>query len=495
MRTLFRFLLMSALAAGQTGPDVASVLQRGAELANTGQWTAAQELYEKAVSVSPNDPDLSFELGMVYFRQQNWSKAIDNYKSSLTNRPGKIKPLFYLAEAYFMESDLDDARRTIALAASIAPNDAQVCQKNGEYLSASIETRKQGLSWLEKARNLNPGLMRIDFEIGKTEFDLTDFQSAAASFGVALKKDSSDGEAAFYLADSWANLGEWEKSRDLYVYSLAHGYANGPAYYGLGRAQVELGAFESAIDPLKRAISVQPSLFKAHFQLSRAYRQLGRTTDASAETRLFAALTDRVDTSQEMKGSEEEQAWKQVKPLLEANKEPEALQLLAKLTVADGLEQKEPHYLLGMMYFSMGRRDDAKRVLTIARTRDPKSARIAAYLGMVQLSGGEAAAAEDSFQSALAMNSSETLALIGMAGIRYRQQRWSDTIEYLEKSRTADPDTLFLLCDSYYRVGKPEQAALTGEMVRALGADRKPLLDALDKLVALHQPDRQQAAP
>jgi tetratricopeptide (TPR) repeat protein len=495
MRTLFRFLLVSTLVAGQTGPDVASVLQRGAELTNAKQWTAAQQLYEQAVSVSPNDPDLRFELGMVYFHQQNWSKAIDNYQTSLSSRPGGIKPLFYLAEAYFMESDLDRASQTIAQAASIAPNDAQVCQKNGEYLSASIETRQQGLSWLEKARRLNPGLVRIDFEIGRTQFDLTDFQSAASNFGLALKKDPGDGEAAFYLAESLANLGEWEKSRDSYLYALAHGYANGPAYYGLGRAQVELGASGSALDPLQRAIAVQPSLVKAHFQLGRAYRQLGRTKEARHETRLFTAITDRVDTSQELKGSEEEQAWKQVKPLLEANREQEALQLLVKLPVAGGGDQIEPHYLLGIMYFSMARRDDAKRVLTIARSRKPRSARIAAYLGMVQLAGGEAAAAEDSFQSALAQNSSESLALIGMGGIRYRQQRWSDTIEYLEKSRTADPDTLFLLCDAYYNVGEPEKAALTAEVVRALGADRKPLLDALDKLAGLHQTDRPQVAP
>lgn len=337
--------------------------------------------------------------------------------------------------------------------------------------------------------------MRIDFEIGKTQFDLTDFQSAAASFGVALKRYPGDGEAAFYLAESWANLGEWEKSRNLYLYALAHGSANGPAYYGLGRAHVEMGAFESAVDPLERAIALQPSLIKAHFQLGRAYRQLGRTKEAHDETRLFAALTDRVDTSQELKGSEEEHAWKQVKPLLEANREQEALQFLVKLPVADRLEQKEPHYWLGIMYFTMGRRDDAKRVLTIARTRQPFSARIAAYLGMVQLSGGEAAAAEDSFQSALARDSSEALALIGMGGIRYRQQRWSDTIQYLEKSRTADPDTLFLLCDAYYRVGEPERAALTAAMIRAFGAGSKPLLDALDKLVALHRTDRPQAAP
>src|ERR1035437_2103411 len=151
--------------------------------------------------------------------------------------------------------------------------------------------------------------------------------------------------------------------------------------------------------------------------------------------------------------------------------------------------------MLGTMYYSMQRKDDAKRVLTIARTKAPKSARIAAYLGMVQLSSGEAAAAEDSFQSALALDSADALALIGMGGIRYQQQRWSDAIQYLEKSRTADPDALFLLCDSYYRIGKPDEGLLTAKVIRALGAEREPLLDKLERLVALHQTDRPHGVP
>lgn len=495
MRTLVAFLLISTLTAGQALQDVATVLKQGAELVGAGQLSAAQDLYEQALRDSPSDPDLRFELGMVFFRQHNWSRAIENYKGSLSSRPGKIKPLFYLAEAYFMESDLDQARQTIAQAASIAPNDAQVCQKYGEYLSTTLENRKQAVSWLEKARRLNPDLVRIDFEIGKTQFDLTDFPAAASSFGSALKKDAKDGEAAFYLAESWANLGDWEKARDSYADSLAHGYANGPAYYGLGRAQVELGEFEGAVAPLQRAIDVQPSLIKAHFQLGKAYRQLGRSKEAQDETRFFAAMTDRVDTSRRLNGADEEDAWHRVKPLLQANKELEALDLLATLPVSKDSDHGELHYLLGAMYYSMGRKDDAKRLLTIARTKAPKSARIAAYLGMVQLNGGEAAGAEESFQSALALDSVEPLALIGMGGIRYQQQRWPDAIEYLERSRTADPDALFLLCDAYYRVGKPEQAALIAEVIRALGAERKPLLDKLNQLIALHQTDRPHVVP
>ena len=487
MKTLVTFFLLSALMAAQSEPDAATVLRQGAQLVSKNQLLAAQNLYEKALIVSPDDPDLRFELGMVFFRERDWSKAIENYSSSLRSRPGKIKPLFYLAQAYFMQPDMDRALQTIKLAATLAPTDAQVCQKYGEYLSATIDTREEGLSWLEKARRLNPNLPRIDFEIGRTQFQLTDYESAAVNFDAGLSKDGADGEDAFYLAESAANLGYWEKARSSYNYALTHGYTKGPAYYGLGRSQLELGNSAAAIEPLQRAVSVQPSLIKAHFQMAKAYRQLNRTRDAESETRLFAAMADRVDTSRDLAGSEEEQAWKQAKPLLEANKEQEALALLAQLPASNVPGHDDPQYLIGTMYYSMGRNADAKRALTVARNKNPKSAPIAAYLGMVELSAGEVAEAESTFQAALKLDSSDTLALIGMGGIRYQQQRWPEVIVYLEKSRTADPDTLFLLCDAYYRVGDTTQAALIAEVIRALGSDKKPLLDRLEKLAALHQ--------
>jgi tetratricopeptide (TPR) repeat protein len=495
MRTLHAFLLLSALVAGQDRPEVADVLRQGTSLVEAGQLMAAQELYEKTLHSFPADPDLTFELGMVYFRRHNWAKAAENFKSSLSSRPGRVKPLFYLAESYFMESNLDLARETIGQAARIAPNNSQVCQKYGEYLSMTVETRRDGLTWLQKAHRLSPNLTRIDFEIGKAQFDLTDFPSAASSFEAALKNNSSDGQAAFFLAETWANLSEWEKARERYNYALAQGYANGPAYYGLGRSLVEVGEFEAALATLQRAVAMQPSLIQAHFQLAKAYRQLGRTEEARHEARLFGAMTNRIETSRELKGAEEENAWKQVKPLLEASKEQEALELLAKLQVSDGIDCGEPHYLLGAMYYSLGRKEDAKHMLSIARTQAPKSARIAAYLGFVELSSGEAGAAEESFASALALNSAEVLALIGMGVTQYQKQRWVDAVEYLERSRTADPGTLYMLCDAYFRIKRTEDALVTAEVIRALGSDNKPLLNAVDELVKLHTADRQSPAP
>ena len=494
MRALTTFLLLSAFAIGQNVPDRTAILRHGESLVATNQLAAAEGLYENALRDFPDDAELRYELGMIFFRQQKWTKAIEIFRKSASEQPGEVKPLFYLAQSYFMTSDLDRARQTMAQAAVIAPKDAQVCQKYGEYLSATLDNRKEGLAWLKKARNLNTGLPRIDFEVGKTEFEITDYINATLSLEQALKKNPNDGEAAFYLGEAQSSLNDWARAREYYSYALARKYVRSEAYYGLGRADVALAEYTAAVDPLNQAIAMQPSLINAHLQLAKAYRRLGRTAQAEKENRLFAAMTDRVDTSRRLSTSEE-RAWKEVKPLLEANKEEEALQLLAKMPVAEAHGPGGALYLLGVMYYSMGRNDDAKRVLALAQKAAPDSANIAAYLGMVQLSSEEASAAENSFQSALALDSNEALALIGLGGLRYQQKRWADSVRYLERSRTADPRTLFILCDAYYRDGRPEQAELTAEVIRAFGTDNKPLLGELDRLIASHHHNLSKAEP
>lgn len=491
MKVWLLSLLISAIAWAQSTLDVSSLIARGQKLVAEGQFEPAETLYEAALRDAPGNADLLFELGMLRLRQHNWPKAVDSFQQSLHAVPGRTKTLFYLAEAYFLESDFDQARETIAQAVAIAPNDAQILQKYGEYLSAKVETRRAGLVQLQKAQSLTRNLRRIDFDIGKTQFDLTDFSAASASFETALKKDSNDIQAAFFLAETSAKLEDWQKARQFYEYALAHGDSSGAAYYGLGRATAELGNFAAAIDPLRHALSVQPSLIQAHFQLGRVYRQIGRTQDAQREARLFAAMNDRIDTSKELQGPEETKAWRDVKPLLEKHEEQKALDRLGALPSASS--SGYPYYLLGAMYFSAGQGENARRVLTRAATLAPQDPRVQAFLGMVQMSSGDLKAAEGSFQSALRLESDQPLALIGMGGIRYQQQQWTDAITYLEKSRTADPKTLLLLCDAYFRIGSNDEASLTAEVVRAFASDRPEVMKHLSDLIQRYERSSSQA--
>ena len=99
---------------GQAPPNVAAALKRGATLVAAGRLAEARNLYEQALRSSPDDADLLFGLGTVFFREHNWPKAIENYRSSINARPGTVKVLYYLAEAFFVEADVDRARQTIA---------------------------------------------------------------------------------------------------------------------------------------------------------------------------------------------------------------------------------------------------------------------------------------------------------------------------------------------------------------------------------------------
>jgi 3-methyladenine DNA glycosylase AlkC len=82
-----------------------------------------------------------------------------------------------------------------------------------------------------------------------------------------------------------------------------------------------------------------------------------------------------------------------------------------------------------------------------------------------------------------------------LAHIRYKQERWKDVIAHLERSHTANPGALYMLCDAYYRVGKNNEAIVTAEAIRSLAANNKSLLADLDRLVKLHQAGQPASAP
>jgi hypothetical protein len=74
--------------------------------------------------------------------------------------------------------------------------------------------------------------------------------------------------------------------------------------------------------------------------------------------------------------------------------------------------------------------------------------------------------------------------------LRYQQAKWAEAAEYLDKSRTADPGVLFMLCDAYFKVGRNQDGALTAEMVRAFGSSQKELMAALDNLLQSQRPEQ-----
>ena len=87
------------------------------------------------------------------------------------------------------------------------------------------------------------------------------------------------------------------------------------------------------------------------------------------------------------------------------------------------------------------------------------------YEGILALKLGDLNRAENEFQTELKNDPSYQMAIAEMGEVRYRQGNWSDAAEQLAKSRTMTPQLLYMLCDSYFRIGKVSDADLTAETV------------------------------
>jgi TolA-binding protein len=104
---------------------------------------------------------------------------------------------------------------------------------------------------------------------------------------------------------------------------------------------------------------------------------------------------------------------------------------------------------------------------------------------MLALKLGDLGGAENQFKAELANDPNYQTAIAEMGEVRYHQERWSDAAEQLAKSRTMTPELLYMLCDSYFHMGKIVDADLTAETAAAYGRNNavlmKGLLDLLQR--------------
>jgi tetratricopeptide (TPR) repeat protein len=254
---------VSAATAGN------SALRRAAELEGRGQFAQAEQIYLAEEKHFPKNAEILFHLGTLRMRQNDWPKAIEYLEKCRTLQPRNTDVLFYLAQAHYLNGELVEAQKTILSAAQLAPKEAAVLQKAGEYLCEGNDCGP-GLDDLLKARKLDPALENIDMDLGMAYYKLFKHQEARPILEAVFRKDPNNLIAALILGEIAAYQGNWEKARGLDEYVLARKPRNASALKDLGTALVAMGKDEEALSPLHEALDTDPGLSDAHFQLGRA---------------------------------------------------------------------------------------------------------------------------------------------------------------------------------------------------------------------------------
>ena len=424
--------------------------------------------------------EAAFARGVEDLKQQDWQGAVASFRLSLGTHPNRSETLFYLSQAYYLGGQIGDALTTIAEAVRLAPGSGAAKQKYGEYLCEERECKK-GLGLLLDARHLDPKLEHIDLDVAMTYYRLSNLNEAARNFELALEHQPSNTDAMVFLAECYSREPNWPRAERMYRRALAAGKQDAATYHGLGRALLGEHQPAAALAFFEQALAKDPSLTECHFQMANALRALGRSQEAEHQLKIFQAIekTIAVPAALSRVGDPDQEAlWAECQRLIERGREIEALEHLQSVT------GKRSEYLLGALYYSMKRFDDAERVLKIAVQNDSRDLDALGWLGRARFASGDLAAAEDTFERVLEIDPRNQLGLAGKGAIRHDQHEWAESAEWIERSRTREPAALLDLCDDYLKLGRWEDAELAAELVRSFGAGDEAMQSTLETLLA-----------
>jgi tetratricopeptide (TPR) repeat protein len=471
-------------------PDFAPAIKlKGMLLEQAGRTSDAAVAYEEALKFAPNDPDLLLLVGTYKLNAGQKKEALKLLEHCVRLLPRDGDAQFYLAQAYHLNGKDDLALGAIRKSLKAEPNNAAAWQKYGELLCVTGEC-ETGLRWLVKAQRSDAKLPRIDYDIAVTDLKLMDLAGAAQYAARAVESQPNDVPALQLLASTDVKLAKWQEAKQAFERILAVKTAvktdDVDSLLGLGQCELELKNYPAAVDQLQTVLRLAPTRLLAHYYLSRAYAGMGKTAEAQHEAALHQLMMEQLTfvRAVEREGSEapiQAQAYQ----LLAGHREEEALQLYRERFKGTSATLADAYVFVGKLYLIMGENEDGLRSLHHALEIQPTVRGAHTYEGMLALKLGDLSRAENEFKAELANDPNYQTAIAEMGEVRYHQERWPEAAEQLAKSRTMTPELLYMLCDSYFHMGKAPDADLTAETAAAYGRNKpefmKDLIDLLQR--------------
>ncbi len=472
----------------ERNPNFAPALKlKGMLLEEAGQAAAAADAYERGLKFAPNDPDLLLKTGISLLAAGDREKAISRLRRCAKLLPNDADAQFYLAQAYHLNGQDELALTAIRQSIKAEPANASIWQKYGELLCGTGDCNG-GLRWLLKAAHSDANLPRIDYDIAATNYKLMDIAGTAEYAKRAVQVQPKDFEAIQLLATADVKLGKWQEAQSAYEQMLAVKSDDVVALLGIGQCELELKDYQGAIQALQSALKLDPRRLLAHFYLSRAYVGMGRTSDAEHEAALHQLMMEQATFARSTAQEEHEQAIKaQAQQFLRAHREQAALDLYRTHFKGSSATLADAYVFVGKLYLFQNKTGDGLRCLRQALNLQPTVRGAHTNRGLLALKLGDLAGAEKEFQAELTNDPSYQLAIAELGEVRYHQGRWTEAAEQLARSKTTTPELLYMLCDSYFRLGRIADANLNAEAMAAYAKNKPDVLQGLIELLTRNQ--------
>jgi len=281
-------VIAAAVCLTQTQqPTGEAHLGQGVQLMQDHLYEAAAKEFEQALATNADDPRVHFQLAVCLMALGRNDEARSQFEQTRKLAGESRYVTYYLGRLDLLSNDYASAIRRLGSVAEDPPFPDTAFHLGVAYISAGDVPA--GTKWLERSAKLLPRDYRVHYRL-------------ARAYSSAGREQDADREYALYTRFQNEHKGTEKQARDCTEALRAQAAAAREVCYGmfdpndpekltlLGQLLGEGGAFDLAIDPLQRAVSLDPNSFEAWHDLGLTYFRLHKYAEARGPLEKAVAL-------------------------------------------------------------------------------------------------------------------------------------------------------------------------------------------------------------
>ncbi len=215
------YISISGAAAGRKGrqlPDpkdkykIYELVSEALAEQQRGRIEASIEKLNEAAKDEPNSAVVRYLLGMAYYKQKEYARAIPQFEQMLSVKPDNSLGAFHLALCYIGTNDLDSAMRWLKRTLELDPTNF-----HAHYNLGAIYLRKrmvdESVVSISRALEINPRFVPAHIALGEIYLYQGKVDQAIAEFKAAAEIDPDDYRAHLNLAKAYQRKGMLEEAR------------------------------------------------------------------------------------------------------------------------------------------------------------------------------------------------------------------------------------------------------------------------------------------
>ena len=255
----------------------------------TKNWSDAATAYEKAIKAGAKDPDIYYNLAVLYEKNNEVDRAIDTMEKYLQKNPNDLKSWMHLAELQEKKGSISQAQATYEKILQKSPKQKEAIVRLVS-LAEQSKDKKALQSAYEKLADLQPNNKTVQFNLGVLYYEAKDWGKAGKAFGNVASIDAKDVESRKYLLDIYRKQNNQKKEVEM-LRELAQLDSNNASYYdALFKIYDDNKDYKEIVELFQKASEKNPDNATFHRYLLYAYLKLNNTKGALKELEALIRL-------------------------------------------------------------------------------------------------------------------------------------------------------------------------------------------------------------